>query len=104
MRRGRFAIPPSVANATERFKMEADPMRGFIEERIEFHSEHAHVFAPRTELYVAYSSWAGLNGFHQMSAQRFYEGFTSAAVDVSQYPVIAVTRNGVRGYRGISIK
>ena len=104
MRRGKFTIPPSVATATERFKMEADPMRGFIEERIEFHSEHSPSFAPRTELYMAYSSWAGLNGFHQMSAQRFYEGFTAAAVDSSQYPVVAITRGGTRGYKGISIK
>jgi phage/plasmid-associated DNA primase len=104
MRRGAFAIPPSVANATERFKMEADPMRGFIEERVEFHHTNNPAFAPRTELYLAYSAWAGINGFHQMSAQRFYEGFTSAAVDVSNYPVMPSVRDGTRGFKGVTIK
>jgi putative DNA primase/helicase len=104
MRRGAFAIPPSVANATERFKMEADPMRGFIEERIEFLHSNATGFTPRTELYLAYSAWAGINGFHQMSAQRFYEGFTSAAVDVSTHPVVPVTRDGTRGFKGLMVK
>ncbi len=104
MRRGSFALPPSVVTATERFKMEADPMRGFIEERIEFHSEHVNAFAPRTELYLAYSAWAGINGFHQMSAQRFYEGFTSAAVDVSSTPITTATRSGTRGYKGLTVK
>jgi len=104
MRRGSFALPPSVVSATDRFKMEADPMRGFIEERIEFHSERAHAFTPRTDVYMAYTAWTGMNGFHQMSAQRFYEGFTAAAVDVSEYPLSGVTLRGVRGYKGVSIK
>jgi P4 family phage/plasmid primase-like protien len=104
MRRGSFAIPPSVAIATERFKMEADPMRGFIEERTKFHHPNDPVFTARTDIYSAYATWAVMNGFHQMSAQRFYESFTAACVDVSQFPVKSIKLHGILGYRGISIQ
>ena len=103
MRRGSFAIPPSVASATERFKMEADPLRGFIEERIKFNHPNDPVFTARTEIYSAYATWSAMNGFHQMSAQRFYESFNAAALDVSQFPVRAITLHGVNGYRGITL-
>jgi len=100
MRRGSFAIPPSVASATERFKMEADPMRGFIEERVSF---EGRAFTARTEIYAAYATWAAMNGFHQMSAQRFYESFTAACVDTKQSVMRAAILHGVNGYRGITL-
>lgn len=103
MRRGAFDIPPSVARATERFKMEADPLRGFIEERVECKHPNTTSFISRTDVYNAYTTWAALNGFHQMSAQRFYESFGAAIVDVSEFPVKAITVRGIRGYRGISL-
>jgi putative DNA primase/helicase len=104
MRRGSFAIPPSVAIATERFKMDADPMRGFIEERTKFHHPNDPVFTARTDIYSAYATWAVMNGFHQMSAQRFYESFTAACVYVIHFPVKYIKLHGFLGYRGISIQ
>lgn len=104
MRRGKFTLPPSVIAATERFKMEADPMRGYIEERVSFHHPNEVTFTPRTDLYNAYVAWGAVNGFHQMSAQRFYESFTAAAVDSSTFPVSAVKVQGVYGYKGVGIK
>lgn len=101
LRRGSFALPPSVTIATERFKTEADPLRGFIEERI--HADTS-MFAPRTEVYMAYTTWATVNGFHQMSASRFYESFTTAVVDTIQSSVAVVTRMGVRGFKGIELR
>ena len=103
MRRGKFALPPSVVSATERFKMEADPMRGFIEERVTFHHSNDPTFTARTDVYNAYATWCAINGFHQMSAQRFYESFTAAATDVSEFPLRSITLHGVKGYRGMSI-
>lgn len=103
MRRGSFSLPASVTNATARFKNEADPMRGFIEERVSFLHENDPTFLPRTDLYVAYTTWASINGFHQMSAQRFYEGFNSAATDVSEFPVRIAVRGGTRGFVGINL-
>lgn len=79
-------------------------MRGFIEECITTHHENEGVFTGRTDIYMAYTSWASMNGFHQMSAQRFYESFVAAMVDVSKYPVTAVMINGVRGYKNIKLR
>lgn len=101
MRRGAFDIPPSVARATDRFKMEADPLRGFIEERIEARHPNNAPFISRTDVYNAYATWAALNGFHQMSAQRFYESFTAALIDSSEFPVRIITRDGTRGFAGM---
>lgn len=99
LRRGAFDIPPSVQRATERFKMEADPMRGFIEERV----INNPGFTPRMDFYNAYTAWAGINGFHTMSAQRFYESFVAAAIDTLEKPFRVVTLDGNRGYRGIAL-
>jgi P4 family phage/plasmid primase-like protien len=101
LRRGAFTMPASVVKATERFKREADPMRGFIEDRITF-DEHA--FTARMDIYGVYSGYAALNGFHSMSASRFYESFMSAATDTSNSPIKPVTVKGTQGYRGIAIK
>ena len=99
MRRGSFGIPASVANATERFKREADPMRGFIDERVERKPQE---FLSRTDFYNAYTTWAELNGFHQMSAQRFYESFVAACTSAG-YPLRTVTLHGIRGYKDIAL-
>jgi phage/plasmid-associated DNA primase len=101
MRRGSFVNPASVSNATRHFRMEADPMRGFIEDRIEGQWE---AFVARTDVYNAYTVWAGLNGFQAMSAQRFYEGFMAACVDALNNPVQSTMRYGTRGIRGVIIK
>ena len=104
MRRGSFALPPSVVSATRRFKMEADPMRGYIEERIESRHPNNAPFVPRTDIYNAYTTWATMNGFHLMSAQRFYESFIAACVDSNEHPVSELVMKGVRGFRGVVIR
>lgn len=103
MRRGAFAMPPSVTDATRKFKMEADPMRGFLDERVRSRHPNDPVWTPRTDVYMAYTTWASVNGFHQMSAQRFYEGFMAAAIDTYAHPISDVIRQGVRGYKGIEL-
>lgn len=100
MRRGSFHLPHSVIKATERFKTEADPMRGFIGERVEFRHPNNAPFVARTDFYNGYTAWAAVNGFHQMSASRFYESFVAACVDSSEHPFIVRTNKGVNGYRG----
>jgi len=103
LRRGAFDIPPSVRSATDRFKTEADPLRGFISERCAGRHPHNAPFVPRTEFYNAYTAWAVLNGFHQMSAARFYESFTAALIDTMDNPLKVITRDGVKGYVGVVI-
>jgi putative DNA primase/helicase len=104
MRRGQFQLPPSVISATERFKTEADPMRGFIEERIECRHPNNAPFVARQDFYLAYSTWASINGFHVMSAQRFYESFVAAGTGVWEYPLRVITLHGTQGYKGIALK
>lgn len=101
MRRGMFQLPPSVIKATERFKVEADPMRGYIGERIESRHPDNTPFTARTEFYNGYTAWAAVNGFHQMSASRFYESFVAACVDSCEYPIRVVTLHGTHGYKGV---
>ena len=104
MRRGEFALPQSVISATHKFKMEADPLRGFLQERVASHHPNNPHWVPRTDVYNAYTTWSAQNGFHQMSAQRFYESFMAAAVDTFDNPVGEMGRNGVRGIKGISLR
>lgn len=100
MRRGAFTLPPSVLEATERFRMEADPIRGFISEKL----DSSNGFVERTEVYSEYTMWSALNGFHQMSATRFYEQLQMVMVDAFDYPVRAAIRDGTRGYVGLRIR
>lgn len=104
MRRGRFTIPPSVERATEKFKMEADPLRAFVSERVRFHHENDPAFTARTDIYAAYTAYGVMNGLHQMSAQRFYEQFIMTATEAGNTPVAEVIRRGTRGYRLVSLK
>ena len=99
MRRGGFTQPASVVEATKRFREEADPIRGFMQDRI---TRGGREFIERSAVYVAYSMWASSNGFMQMSASRFYESFAAACA--TEYPVKAVKLNGVFGYRGIGLQ
>jgi phage/plasmid-associated DNA primase len=103
MRRGAFTLPPSVAAATARFKIEADPLRGFIAERIEFRHENNAPFVPRTEVYMAYGLWASENGYHGLSAQRFYSELQAAIVDSTPHRFLTLTLHGTDGYKGIAL-
>lgn len=104
MRRGMFTLPPSVAHATERFKQEADPLRGFIEERLESRHENNAPFVPRNEVYAAYTVWCSTNGFHATSAHRFYEALMAALVDTFEHSIKLVTNKGIQGYRGVVVQ
>lgn len=98
MRRGAFTFPPSVANATEKFRREADPIRGFIDEKV---SKDEQRFIARSDVYAEYVTWSTTNGFHPMSAARFYESFVAAAA--GQMLIKTVVRQGTRGFVGINL-
>src|SRR5687767_431817 len=70
MRRGTFTIPPSVTSATQRFRREADPIRGFIDERIK---TSINAFTPRSDIYGEYAAWASMNGFIDRSEEHTSE-------------------------------
>jgi phage/plasmid-associated DNA primase len=96
MRRGAFSSPASVTRATQRFREEADPVRGFIRERI---TQRANAFTARTDVYNAYVAWGAVNGFAQLSAARFYESFNAVLAGKAR----PYTKDGTRGYKGIVI-
>lgn len=104
MRRGAFTIPDSVRRATERFRAEADPIRGFIEERLESTSPNSNTLLPRTDVYAEYVVWSQMNGFHQMSAIRFYEQLMMAATDILPFPPRLIRKSDGRYYQGIEIR
>lgn len=99
MRRGAFITPASVEKATRRFREEADPVRGFIRERIR--QADGYALTDRTHIYNSYVAWSTVNGFHQMSAARFYESFNSAVLET--HSVKVTINRGIRGYRGITL-
>jgi putative DNA primase/helicase len=98
MRRGAFTLPPSVVNATDKFRREADPIRGYIDERIR---QDPHKFTPRSDVYGDYAAWCGVNGFHAMSASRFYEAFITAAS--ASIRIKQRIHKGIRGFVGINL-
>ena len=105
MRRGAFTLPKAVQEATARFKNEADPVRAFVEERVmvaDARKENAWI--ARAELYGAYVSWSMVNGFHQMSAMKFYEALAVAITDLFDIPLTEKKNNTVKGFSHLIIK
>lgn len=98
MRRGMFADPQSVRRATQRFREEADPVRGFIKERLLVGGRY---FMNRVDIYNSYVAWATVSGYSPMSAARFYESFNSCIVGK---PIVVTKLNGANGYRGVRIE
>jgi phage/plasmid-associated DNA primase len=98
MRRGSFIIPPSVKKATESFRTEADPLRAFIDEHVRLAPNNK---VPRSDVYMEYVAWAAENGFHRMSAIKFYESFITAATEAFSHNVGLVRRKDGRLITGI---
>jgi P4 family phage/plasmid primase-like protien len=103
MRRGAFNEPDSVRKATARFRIEADPMRAFIDDKLISRHPNNAPFISRTEVYAEYVAWSGMNGFHQMSASRFYENLQQVAVEAMEYPMSTRIHEGIRGYIGFTV-
>lgn len=100
MRRGAFHTPPSVIRATDKFRKEADPLRAFIDARIDKRDPAHSPFVARSDFYLAYQAWAVGNGYHTSGASVFYEKLITSL----DHPVRIVRNHGTDGYRGILIK
>jgi len=100
--RGHFVLPVTVKEATDRFRAEADPLRAFIAERIEWTG--LPEFISRNDVYAEYAMWAAQNGFSAMSSMRFYEAVGHTLVPALERPVPASLRHGYQGWRGIRIR
>lgn len=97
IRRGSFSLPPSVVAATERFRKEADPIRGYVEDRLTV--TRGRDFTSRPDVYADYAAWAATNGYHNMAATRFYEQLTTVLAG----QITPAKREGERGFRGMTI-
>lgn len=100
MAQGGFSVPPSVEKSTRTFRVEADPMQAFIEERIKVNIDNLIL---RTELYAEYKMWCALNGYSPLSAFRFYEGFMQTAPNVFSSEVKQYRKKQGRYIQGINI-
>ncbi len=94
MLRGAFREPESVKEATKEFRIEADPIRAFLSERIELHEPAEKARMARTEIYTDYVSWAGMNGYQPFSARKFYSLFMSAAPDILGRSLMVKMKDG----------
>ena len=100
LERRELTPPPSVQAATAKFRTEADPLRSYIEERIEGKARHR---VARQEIYQDYAAWAVNNGFQAMSTVRFYESLTHLLAELIPHETGQVRRNDGRYYVGIRL-
>jgi len=102
LERGSFLLPKSVEEATAKFRAEADPLRAFIAERIEWTGSAE--FISRNDIYAEYAMWAATNGFSAMSSIRFYEQLAHTLPQCIPRPISATTRHGYQGWRSVRIR
>jgi P4 family phage/plasmid primase-like protien len=98
--RRELVAPPSVRAATAKFRIEADPLRSYIDERIEGVPRN---IVGRQEVYQDYVAWAVNNGFQSMSTTRFYESLTHLLAELIPHETGQIRRNNGRYYRGIRL-
>jgi putative DNA primase/helicase len=65
---GKFTEPQQVAEATEEYRREANPVEQFIEDKIE---PRIGINTPSSSMYSAYRGWCLDNGYKPLSIQRF---------------------------------
>jgi P4 family phage/plasmid primase-like protien len=102
METGRFTRPPTVAEAEDRFRRHADPVRGFLAERVI--PDPYHGWVDRADLHHAYRAWAQEAGVAALPAQRFNEKLDEVHVELFGVPRTAATRRGRRGWAGIRLR
>jgi len=93
--RGRFALPPSVEVAGNRYRNKLDTVRGFVAECC---TVHADAWVARPVLYRQYRQWATDSGRLPVSAEKFNEHLRQACT------VAGTTRRGSRGWSGIGLE
>lgn len=95
MARGGFELTETARNAQADFERRVDQVRFWLseDERICRTDDH---WSARTELYIAYKSWANANGVGQLKAPEFYDRLQAAGLRPAK-------RAGTRGYAGIAV-
>ena len=65
--------PSSITSSTEEYRYGEDYLKQFIEERIDFKDG---VGTPKSDIYQAFSRWAGINGYNAMPSVTFGKAMT----------------------------
>ena len=100
MERRTFPCPPSVEEATKKFRLEADPYRQFITEKL-VAMPKGYIF--RSELLRLWEAWASANGHPVGPARDLYSALRGAARDVLGAEIKEGKRGGLEGFHGIDV-
>ncbi len=92
--RRRFMLTESVAEATDRYRETADPVRVFVSERLELIPEER---VRRPVVYEKYREWCASNGHEPLSAKRFYPA-------LERIDGIRQEKSGDRWIRGVKLR
>lgn len=98
MARGYFQEPGCVHQATSDFRIAADPVRSFLDERV---VRSIDGFIYTGALYEKFKTWCHENGHHPPSNKKFLGRVEAVAAEVLGFPLSRVTRNGRGCYPGI---
>jgi P4 family phage/plasmid primase-like protien len=100
MARGHFQEPGCVQQATADFRVAADPVRSFLDERIIPSPEG---FVHTGDLYSRFKLWCEENGHRPMGNKKFLGRVEAVSAEVLGFPLARVTRNGRGAYPGITV-
>ncbi len=98
--RGDFTKTSTSKKAERRFRIHADPVRGFLAARVEPCTDGK---VSRNDLYYNYTQWCEREGLKYLSATRFYERVREVHDEVLEIPCVERKVRGVRCYRGIRV-
>lgn len=100
MARGYFEEPECVQQATAGFRVAADPVRSFLDERA---APVAGTFAHTSLIYGRFKEWCQENGHRPLSLKKFLGRVEAVAAEVLDVPLTRTKRNGHWGYSGLTI-
>lgn len=101
MGRGQFTRAEAITAAETEFRRHADPVRGFLSERVIGDRE---AWVSRASLHAAFKEWATEAGLGALSAKRFAEKVREVHVEIFGYTHVEAKRTGDRGWSGIRLR
>jgi putative DNA primase/helicase len=94
MKNSAFTISRSVRTATDDYRQQADPVRAFVDDRLDVVAGSRE---KRSLIYHEYKAWCEDNGRHAFSSHRFYAG-------IERIDGVHQEKSGDRYLRGLSFR
>ena len=101
MDRGRFSRAEAADRAETEFRRHADPVRGFLDERVVADS---YGWISRAHLHANFRYWATDSGIGVLSAKRFAEKVREVHMEILGQACLESKRQGNRGWSGIRLR